>query len=297
MQFAKPHAATKDEIARVIEGFAHAAEYLEKAGFDGIELHAAHGYLISQFLSRTTNKRDDEYGPQTMENRLRLISEIVKDIKARVSSSFIVAAKLNSVEFQDGGVTPQEAQELIETLETLGVDFVELSGGTYENSGMAWEKESTRLREGFFLEWIEMIVKSLSPDRKIKVFVSGGLRSVGAMVNALKVVDGVSLGRPAAAEPRLPADIIEGRVQGALKPVEAVENDFTMGMLVAASQISQIAHGKEPLNFSDQEVMQTFMGDMGVWYQGVVADGDKMEFVRAVEYSGAQVPYGTVVPK
>ncbi|KAM0226625.1 hypothetical protein ACHAP5_012389, partial [Fusarium lateritium] len=82
MTFGKPHAATKDEIAQITEGFAHTAEYLEKAGFDGIELHAAHGYLISQFLSRTTNKRTDEYGTQTIENRLRLISDIPVAISA-----------------------------------------------------------------------------------------------------------------------------------------------------------------------------------------------------------------------
>ena len=297
MQFGKPHAATKDEIARIIEGFSHAAAYLEKAGFDGMELHAAHGYLISQFLSRTTNKRTDEYGAQNMENRLRLISEIVQGIKSRVSPGFILAAKLNSVEFQDGGVTPEEAKELVETLEKLGLDFVELSGGTYENLGMTYEKDSTRQREGFFLEWAEKVTNSLGPDRKIKVFIAGGLRSVGAMVKALDVVDGVSLGRPAAAEPRLSADIIEGKVQGAIKLTDAFENDFLMGMGVALAQISQIGHGKEPINHNDQKVMQTFSEDMGQWFQKSVEDGEKMEHVRSVQYSGPQIPYGTVLTK
>ncbi|CAM1501195.1 Fc.00g103570.m01.CDS01 [Cosmosporella sp. VM-42] len=297
MSFGKPRAATKEDIARIIEGFAHAAEYLEKAGFDGVELHAAHGYLISQFLSRTTNQRDDEYGAQNMENRLRLISDITKAIKARVSPNFIVAAKLNSVEFQDGGVTPEEAKELVERLENLGMDFVELSGGTYENMAMTWEKESTRQREGFFIEWAEKITSSLGPDRKIKVFIAGGLRSVGAMVKALDVVDGVSIGRPAAAEPRLPSDIIEGRVQGAIKPTDAFENDFLMSMTVATAQISQLGRGFEPLNANDPEVMQTFGADMGNWYQKTVEDGDKLEYIRAVQYSGPQVPYGTAVTK
>ncbi|KAG5794033.1 hypothetical protein H9Q69_006909 [Fusarium xylarioides] len=190
MTFGKPHAATKEEIAQIIEGFAHAAEYLEKAGFDGIELHAAHGYLLSQFLSRTTNKRTDEYGTQTVENRLRLISEIANAIKARVSPTFIVSAKLNSVEFQDGGVTPDEVRELCERLEALGFDFVELSGGTYERMALSWEKESTKQREGFFLEWAETITKTLDPAHKMRIFIAGGLRTVGAMVDALEVVDG-----------------------------------------------------------------------------------------------------------
>ncbi|KAF5650100.1 NADH oxidase [Fusarium tjaetaba] len=294
MTFGKPHAATKDEIAQIIEGFAHAAEYLEKAGFDGIELHAAHGYLLSQFLSRTTNKRTDEYGTQTVENRLRLISEIANAIKARVSPTFIVSAKLNSVEFQDGGVTPDEARELCERLEALGFDFVELSGGTYERMALSWEKESTKQREGFFLEWAETITKALDPAHKMKIFIAGGLRTVGAMVDALDVVDGVSIGRPAAAEPRLAGDIIEGRVKGAIKPVEMVENDLGMGMGVAGAQFAQIAKGFEPLDASDAQVVQTFGQDMGAWYEKLVQDGDKNEFVRAIQYSGPQVPYGKV---
>ncbi|KAF4450666.1 hypothetical protein F53441_6327 [Fusarium austroafricanum] len=294
MTFGKPHAATKEEIAQIIEGFAHAAEYLEKAGFDGIELHAAHGYLISQFLSRTTNKRTDEYGTQTIENRLRLISEIAAAVKARVSSTFIVSAKLNSVEFQDGGVTPNEARELVERLEALGFDFVELSGGTYERMSLSWEKESTRKREGFFLEWAETITKALDPAHKMKIYIAGGLRTVGAMVDALNVVDGVSIGRPAAAEPRFASDIIEGRITGAIQPVEMVENDLGVAMGVAGAQFAQIAKGFEPLDASDPEVMQIFGGDMGVWFEKLVQDGDKNEFVRAIEYSGPQVAYGKV---
>jgi len=294
MTFGKPHAATKEEIAQIIEGFAHAAEYLEKAGFDGIELHAAHGYLLSQFLSRTTNKRTDEYGTQTVENRLRLISEIANAIKARVSSTFIVSAKLNSVEFQDGGVTPDEARELCERLEALGFDFVELSGGTYERMALSWEKESTKQREGFFLEWAETITKALDPAHQMRIFIAGGLRTVGAMVDALDVVDGVSIGRPAAAEPRLASDIIEGRVKGAIQPAEMVENDLGMGMGVAGAQFAQIAKGFEPLDVSDNEVVQIFGQDMGAWYEKLVQDGDKNQFVRAIQYSGPQVPYGKV---
>ncbi|KAF7551851.1 hypothetical protein G7Z17_g4697 [Cylindrodendrum hubeiense] len=297
MTFGKPHAATKDEIARIVEGFAHAAEYLHKAGFDGIELHAAHGYLISQFLSRTTNKRTDEYGPQTIESRLRLVSEIARAIKARVPADFIVSAKLNSVEFQDGGVTPADANELCERLEALGFDFVELSGGTYEALGMGYEKESTQKREGFFLEWAETVTKSLSADHKMKTYIVGGLRSLGAMVKALDSFDGIAIGRPAAAEPRLPIDLIEGRIQGALKPLGDVEADFGLGMGVALSQISQVAKGKEPVRHNDPVAIETFGRDMGEWYQNVVKDGPNMEYIRAIQYSGPLAPYGTVASK
>ena len=89
MTFAKPRAATDEDIKNIIEGFAHAAEYLEKAGYDGIELHGAHGYLLAQFLSPTTNVRSDKYGG-SLENRARLILEIAQEARKRTSSDFIV---------------------------------------------------------------------------------------------------------------------------------------------------------------------------------------------------------------
>lgn len=292
MTFGKPHAATKREMVYLVEGFAHAAEYLEKAGFDGVELHAAHGYLISQFLSRTTNKRTDEYGPQSIENRLRFMADIIRAIKARVSPNFIVSAKLNSVEFQDGGMTADEAREVCEELEKLGLDFIELSGGTYEALGLEHQKESTKKREAFFIEFAESVAKALGPERKLKFYLVGGLRSTGAMVSALNVVDGVALGRPAAAEPRLASDIINGRVTGGIRPVASFQEDFGTGLVVAGTQISQVAHGHEPLSLADEETMKRWAQDMGAWYQKVVEDGAKMEFIRGVQYSGPQVAYG-----
>ena len=291
MVFGKPHAATKREMVYLVEGFAHAAEYLEKAGFDGVELHAAHGYLISQFLSRTTNRRTDEYGPQSIENRFRFMADIVKAIKARVGPNFIVSAKLNSVEFQDGGMTADDARQIVEKLEQLGVDFIELSGGTYEQLGFEHQKESTRKREAFFIEFAEGVASALGPERNLKLYLVGGLRSTGAMVDALKVVDGVAVGRPAAAEPRLASDIIKGRVTGAIRPVESFQEDFGTGLAIAGTQISQIAHGNEPLSLADEEIVKQWAQDMGKWYEQVVADGPKMEYIRGVQYSGPQVAY------
>ncbi|KAM5343887.1 hypothetical protein ACJ41O_012424 [Fusarium nematophilum] len=277
LKYAKPHAATQPEIDSLVEGFAYAAEYLEKAGFDGIELHAAHGYLLSQFLSRATNTRTDEYGPQTMESRLRFISEVARAIKARVSPNFIVAAKLNSVEFQDGGVTPREAQELCQALEKIGFDFVELSGGTAEELGMKWTKDSTRRREAFFLEFAKAITDALGPASKLRVYLTGGFRSAEAMVKGLDAIHGVGIGRPAAAEPRLCSDILEGRLYGALKPVEAFENDIYGGLAIAGAQLAQIATGMEPLNFGDAKVMDILKADMSLWQKRTLQDGEALD--------------------
>lgn len=151
MTFGKPRAATEEDIANIIDSFAHAAEYLDKAGYDGMQLHGAHGYLLSQFLSPTTNLRTDKYGGD-LKNRMRLILEVRDEIAKRVSKEFIVGIKINSVEFQEKGFQPDEAKELCQALEEHAFDFVELSGGTYENWPLADQKrESTIEREAVSL--------------------------------------------------------------------------------------------------------------------------------------------------
>ena len=119
-------------------------------GFDGIELHGAHGYLFSQFYSKLTNKRTDEYGG-TLHNRARLLYRVVEEIKKGVNdASFGIAVKINSVEFQEGGFQPEECREVCSRLQELGVDFIELSGGTLESftGRVSPLKESSMLREG-----------------------------------------------------------------------------------------------------------------------------------------------------
>lgn len=127
--------------------FAYAADFSHRAGFDGVQLHGAHGYLLAQFLSSTTNNRTDEYGGP-LQNRARIIYEIIEAIRTRVKDpKFSIGIKLNSVEFQKGGFQPEECHEVCTRLEELGLDFVELSGGTYEDWRMG-HRESTIAREG-----------------------------------------------------------------------------------------------------------------------------------------------------
>ncbi|KAE9370033.1 NADH oxidase [Stipitochalara longipes BDJ] len=277
--FGIPHAASEKEIADIIEGFSYAAEYLEKAGFDGVNLHAAHGYLFAQFLSPRTNKRTDAYGG-SLSNRMRLIVEVCEAIRRRVKPSFILSIKLNSTDFQEDGFKPEEARELVRVLqEVVKMDFVELSGGTYEHFGLEWTKESTREREAFFLEFAEMIVPVLGTEeqRKTKVFITGGLRSVGAMVKALDVVDGVGLARPATQEPSLASDMLEGKVTGAMKPKQPFDNSSGLGILAAGMQIRMLGDGKEPFNLSDE-------GDVEVLW--VVINGSNRKGVEEVEVVG-----------
>lgn len=181
MTFPPTRAATTDEIARVVEGFAHAAEFLEAAGFDGVEVHAAHGYLLAQFLSPTTNRRTDAYGAGSIEDRVRVVAEVCVAVRARTRPGFVLAIKLNSAEFQAGGLTPGDAGALAGALQRggAGVDYIELSGGTLEDFGLGRRGESsTGAREAFFLEFSERVVPALGPagQRRTKVFITGGLR-------------------------------------------------------------------------------------------------------------------------
>jgi len=287
MEFAKPHAATLEEISRVIDGFAHAAEYLSKAGYDGIELHGAHGYLLAQFLSPTTNKRTDKYGG-SLENRIRLIVEIADECRKRVPKDFIIGIKINSVEFQDKGFTPEEAKGLCEALEKARFDYVELSGGTYESLAFGHKRESTKKRESFFLEFAESIVKPLT---KTRTYITGGFKTVGAMVKALDTVDGVGLARPTCQEPRLPKDMLEGKVSGAIK-LQLDENDFGITNVAAGTQIRQIGKDEEPIDLSNEENVKAFMADMEKWGQKLGSDKEMKEY-GYIDLSQKAQPYGT----
>ena len=174
------------------------------------------GHLLPQFFSPTTNKRTDEYGGD-FDNRTRIILEIIEEIHRRVDDpKFIVCVKLNSVEFQPGGQTPDDSKTICLKLEQARVDFVDLSGGTFEGRAFEHKKESTKARESYFIEFAEMIRPLL---KKTKVYVTGGFRTASGMSQAVKdgACDGVGIGRPLGAEPYLCKEILEGRVTGALE--------------------------------------------------------------------------------
>ncbi|KAJ5235901.1 hypothetical protein N7489_005992 [Penicillium chrysogenum] len=288
MKFAKPHAASHNEIKDIVESFAHAAEYLYHAGFDGVQLHGAHGYLLSQFLSRRTNQRVDEYGG-SIANRARIIVEIVSAIRERIplSSGFVLGIKLNSVEFDEKGFTPDECGELCVLLEKeCQFDFVELSGGTYEDMAFEHKRESTKQREAFFLEFAEAIVPRLE---KTKVFVTGGLLTVNAMVKALEVVDGVGLARALCAEPNLPKDILEGRIQTGAVIQKIDRQDYGLTETVAGTQIRQMGRNQAPMDLTREDVVEAFLESTSKWEKALEEDGDKSEIYGYVDVEGVEL--------
>ncbi|KAI0886457.1 uncharacterized protein GGS22DRAFT_160869 [Annulohypoxylon maeteangense] len=288
MRFTKPRAMDKKDIQDVIDGFAHAAEYCYKAGFDGIELHGAHGYLLAQYLSPTTNKRTDEYGGSLL-NRSRLIFEVADEIRKRVNDEkFIVGIKVNSVEFQESGFSTDDCKSLCAALEERNFDFVELSGGTYQDLAFAHRRESTKKREAFFLEFAEKIVPLLT---KTKVYVTGGFRSADAMVNALQTVDGIGLARPASNEFDLPKKILDGSVKSAVEYFD--EQEYALTNLASGTQMRLVGNDNEPLDFTRDDHREPFLKSMEKWVQEMSKNEDNSKF-GFVDVEGVKLqPYGT----
>lgn len=247
-KFNKPRALTVPEIKDVVKMWGETAYLCHKAGFDGVQVHCAHGYLLAQFLSPTTNLRTDEYGGN-FENRSRIIFEIIDEVKRRVQDpSFIICVKLNSVEFQPKGQTPDDCKNLCLKLEEAGIDFVDLSGGTFEGRAFEHKKESTKARESYFIEFAEMIRPLL---KKTKVYVTGGFRTANGMASAIKdgACDGVGIGRPLGAEPYLCKEILDGRVTGAMENFVPLPLN-TQG---TGTQLHQIGQGEKAISdWSDE---------------------------------------------
>ena len=200
--FRTPQAMPPDVIQDVIQRFARTATLAELAGFTGVEIHAAHGYLLSQFLSPLANRRTDEWGGP-LENRARMLLETVKAVRTGVSPGFAVAVKLNSADFQRGGFSGEDARHVVGWLNDLGVDLIELSGGSYEAPAMQGTTRDGRTlaREAYFLEF----ARDIQTIAKMPVMVTGGIRRLRVAQQAIQGgVDMVGIGTALAIDPHLP---------------------------------------------------------------------------------------------
>ena len=214
--FAQPVAMADADIADVIERFAATAHAAERAGFTGVQIHAAHGYLISQFLSPLTNRRDDAWGG-SLANRARLLIEVVRAVRARVAPGFCVAVKLNSADFQRGGFSEIEARQVLAMLNGERVDLVELSGGSYESPAMQGRTADGRTlaREAYFLEF----ARDLAKVATMPLMTTGGIARRAIAEQVLQ--SGVAMAGIAtalAAVPDLPRQWQAGREPAAAMP-------------------------------------------------------------------------------
>lgn len=211
--FGKPRAATEADIADIVQRFARTAAIVKAAGFDGVQVHAAHGYLLSQFLSPRTNQRQDRWGG-TLENRASLLLQVVKAVRAAVGPGYPIAVKLNSSDFVKGGFTLDECVQVVQLLSDAGIDLLEVSGGTYEQleffkqQAASEVRDSTRQREAMFLVY----AKSIKAVANMPVMVTGGFRTLAGMEAALSEghTDMIGLARPFCLEPDFPKRMMAG---------------------------------------------------------------------------------------
>ncbi|HEY9315937.1 NADH:flavin oxidoreductase/NADH oxidase family protein [Williamsia sp.] len=253
-----PRALTSVEVEGIVERFAVAALVCETAGFDGVQIQAAHGYLVTQFLSPMTNQRTDEWGGDPSRRR-RFLIEIVRAIRARVSPGFAVSVKLNSADFQRGGFTEAESRDVVEALAAEGIDLIEISGGTYESPAMSgFSAASTRAREAYFLEYART-VRAVAGD--VPLVVTGGFRTEAGMSEAIESgdCDAVGIARPTVLDAGAARSVLTGRTRalatrdirlplrdalGKLTDPSAIESVLTIGW--HTDQLHRMGDGLAP---------------------------------------------------
>jgi 2,4-dienoyl-CoA reductase-like NADH-dependent reductase (Old Yellow Enzyme family) len=240
-----PEALTESEIIEIIEAFAHTSIILKEAGFSGIQIHGAHGYLVSQFLSPYTNIRNDKWG-ESLENRSRFVVEIYRKIRERVGNDFPIGIKLNSADFQKGGFSEEESMEVVKILSKEGIDLIEISGGTYRALAMMG-KRSTNQREAYFMEYIEKARKVT----KTPLMLTGVFRTASVMKDAIasNQLDIVGIARPFAIYPNIANELFKESRQDfatTIKKTGLKGIDAIMNIIWYESQIRLIGKGKAP---------------------------------------------------
>lgn len=247
---AKPRALKSSEIETLVQRFARTAQLAELAGFTGVQIHAAHGYLISQFLSPLVNNRTDQWGG-SLENRARFLFETLKAVKASVSPDFCLSVKLNSADFQKGGFELDDAKWVATELEKIGLDLLEMSGGNYESPAMTGTADhtSTSKREAYFIEFAREVSSVVS----IPIMVTGGILNSEVARSALAEDDqgfGVKvlgLGRGLAFNPDLP-NLWKAGQNSSVDLPEIKWSSKTLASLalmsVSKTQLKRLASGK-----------------------------------------------------
>lgn len=277
--FIPPRELTEAEILDIIARFIKTAEVLGKAGFTGIQLHAAHGYLISQFLSPKHNQRQDQWGG-SLENRMRFITEIYKGIRKSLGKKFNISVKLNSSDFQKGGFTEEESIEVAKVLDGLGIDLLEISGGSWENpvNRRGEQKASTKAREVYFLDYAEKLRKEI----KVPLMVTGGFRSQSSMEDALEsgAIDVVGMARPFVVEPDFANKLLTSSNNvSPVKPIttgiKKVDAMAIMEISWYTNQIHRISEGRKPAT-----KVRGLLSVINVFYQ-FWRRGQKVKKVRA----------------
>jgi len=266
--FATPRALSHEEILDIIFRFAQAARLAKNAGFHGVQIHGAHGYLVSQFLSAKHNQRQDAWGG-SMDKRMRFLIEVYQAMRKAVGAKFPIGVKINSADFQKGGFSQEEAILVCRTISDLGMDLIEISGGSYEKPVMMLgQKESTKKREAYFLQYAADIKKVI----KCPLMLTGGFRSLSAMQTALETgeIDVVGMARPLAIEPDLPRRLMQeqnviSRVHPISSGIASLDKLFPLEISWYTQQLQRMGKGLEPdVDASAWSTIYHTLMDMGL---------------------------------
>ncbi|WDT85184.1 NADH:flavin oxidoreductase/NADH oxidase family protein [Alteromonas sp. 009811495] len=245
--FGQPKAMTETEINDVVSRFVTTASLAKQAGYDGVQIHAAHGYLLAQFLSPLTNKRKDEWGG-SLENRARLLLTIVQQVREQCGKGFDVAVKLNSADFQRGGFDVDDARDVVGMLAQHNVDLVELSGGSYEAPAMQGRTadDRTLAREAYFLTFAEQIASTTT----IPIMTTGGIRKLAVAQQVIQSgVDMVGIASALALTPDLPNQWRASPDTLGVIPVVDWKDKTLSGLATMAQvkrQLRRVGNGKRP---------------------------------------------------
>lgn len=261
--FPVPRALKESEIEDIIERFGNAAATAQKAGFNGVQLHGAHGYLISQFLSPHHNRREDAWGGTAVKRR-RFVTQVYREVRRRVGEDFPIGIKLNSADFQRGGFTEAESLGVIKALAKAGIDLIEISGGTYEEPAMqGLRKASSVAREAYFLEFAEKVRTEVD----VPLMVTGGFRTLAGMEAPLRAnaLDLIGLGRILAVEPDAPARLLRGeetrqRVQPLSTGFKYLDGMGSLEVTWYTRQLHRMGRGEAPA--PDENPLKSFVLDL-----------------------------------
>jgi 2,4-dienoyl-CoA reductase-like NADH-dependent reductase (Old Yellow Enzyme family) len=267
-----PRALDESEILAIIQRFATGAALAKETGFTGVQIHGAHGYLVSQFLSPRHNQREDQWGG-CLENRMRFVLEIYRAIRQQVGADFPVGIKLNSADFMKDGFSETDSMAVVDQLSRAGMDLIEISGGTYENPSMMGSlkgrvRESTRKREAYFIDYAERVRRVATAP----LAVTGGFRTTQGMQAALDsgATDFVGLARPLALVPDLPLRVLADRnyaldLATPTTGIKMLDKALGIGLVWFEQQIHRMARGRAPKkNLSAWRTVWMQLTDMGV---------------------------------
>jgi len=268
--FNKPRALTELEIVEIINKFALSAKLAKQTGFSGVQIHGAHGYLVSQFLSPRHNQRDDQWGG-SLENRMRFVLAVYKAIRDEVGQDFPIGIKLNSADFMKGGFTEEDSMEVVKALANAGIDLIEISGGTYESPSMVGHKvkESTLKREAYFLDYIEKVRKLVDTT----LVLTGGFRSAAAMQSALDsgATDLIGIARTTAVDPDFPNKLIadadhKQELRILTTGVKGVDKMAMLDIVWYEFQLARMAKGQAPkANLGEWGVFAKTLASAGIY--------------------------------